>query len=140
MFTIQRFHLVSVFAIGITVAANTGCTPKTAAPPTPPPPAQTSDQIEQVVSEADRLAAEAQKAEEEKTRRIQRNRDAVNDLMFLGMTLAEANEALGIPGVKGLSIGSGEKQQQAFEWTLEGDITIKATFVNGKLDKKEMVE
>lgn len=140
MFVFQRFHFFALLLIGIAVAAISGCTENGATSDTPPPAAQTSEEIEQQASEQERIAAAEEKAELETERRIQRNRDAVNDLMFLGMTVAEANEALGVTGKKGLSIGGGDKEQENYEWTLEGGITISATFVNGKLDKKQMTE
>ncbi len=140
MSLLQRVRDCAVLAMCIVFTAITGCSDSAPAPPAPPPAAQTSDQIEEETTEQERLAAAAEKAEEDTQRRIQRNRDAVSDLMFLGMTVAEANEALGMPGKKGLSIGGGEEEHQNYEWTLEGGITINATFVNGKLDKKEMVE
>ncbi len=140
MLALQRFHFAALLFAGTTIAAISGCTENGATSDTPAPPAQTSEEIEQEISEQERLAAAEEKAELETERRIQRNRDAVNDLMFLGMTLAEANEALGVTGKKGLSIGGGDKAQENYEWTLEGGITITATFVNGKLDKKQMTE
>jgi hypothetical protein len=128
------------FAVLICAAITTGCGDTPTETTATPPPAQTSDQIEQDKSDKEREAAANERAEQEKQRRIERNRNAVSDFMFIGMTLAEANEALGVEGVKGLSIGSGEEEHQAYEWTLEGGVTIKATFINGKLDKKELVE
>ena len=140
MLVIQRFQFTTLLFAGVAIAAISGCSENGATSDTPPPAAQTSEEIEQEISEQERLAAAQEKAELETERRIQRNRNAVNDLMFLGMTVAEANEALGVPGKKGLSIGGGDKEQENYEWTLEGGITITATFVNGKLDKKQMTE
>ncbi len=136
----KRHRLTSLMLMCLAMAAATGCTEPAPEPEVAPPAAQTSVEIEQETAEQARIEAAAVKAEEDKQRRIQRNRNAVNDLMFLGMTVAEANEALGVNGEKGLSIGGDKEERQNYEWTLEGGITIKATFVNGKLDKKEMVE
>jgi len=138
MLVFQRFQVLAIIVICAAIVS--GCEGKPTATTATPPPAQTSDQIDQEASEKEREAAAAERAEQDTQRRIERNRNAVSDFMFIGMTLAEANEALGVQGVKGLSIGSDEEEHQAYEWTLEGAITIKATFINGKLDKKEMVE
>lgn len=129
-----------LLAICIATAAIAGCSKSAPTPNSTAPPAQNAAEIEQESTAEEREAAAAEKAEEEKQRRIQRNRNAINDFMFLGMTVAEANEALGVPGKKGLSIGSGDEEHENYEWTLEGGIKINATFINGKLDKKEMVE
>lgn len=138
MFRIRRSTLF--LALGALLFAINGCTepPPTSdpEPDTTAPPAQTAEQI----SEQERLKEEAEKAEREKERRIERNRTAVDNLMFVGMTVEEANEALGVRGVKGASIGGGDKQQTSYEWKLEGGITITAIFVNGKLTEKEMTE
>lgn len=141
MIAIQRQLPIAFSALCIAVALCAGCSDSgTAQTPTPAPSAQTSEQIERQQAEEARIKAEAEKVERDRERRIERNRTAVDDLMFTGMTVAEANTALGVNGVKGSSIAGAEKEQESYEWKLEGDFTIRATFVNGKLTKKEMVE
>jgi len=132
-----------ILVVGLTVIAAfgfAGCDDSEPAPPAKPaPPAVTADQIQAEQEEAERLKRQEEREAEEKERRIERNRDAI-DLMFKGMTLQEANDTLGVPGVKGLAIGGDGKQAENYEWKLEGGITIRATFVDGKLTDKEMEE
>lgn len=137
--TLRVSLLPLILVLTLCVIGVSGCSGSDTPTTVPPPPATTPDQI----AEQQRLAEEAKLAEEraaaETERRIQKNREVI-DLMFDGMTLAEANELLAVPGVKTMSMGAGANEQLTYEWKLEGDITIKATFLNGKLSKKEMTE